>query len=350
MKKKTGFGCIYSYLLDGITVYIGQSVFEDPENRDGDHWYSVFKNKDRCILHSAMRKYGPERFNIIRLCVVPWESLDNMEAYYAEQYETYKWDSPGGYNMVWCGKGSRRGIKHSNETKLLQSNIAKEKRAGDRLKDFWFKKGRTWGEEERKLHEERMASEEWKAMLSKAHSGKTISESQKDKLRDAMKLWWTDERKKHRSNIMTGRTHTQATKDKCSVARMGHEVSQSTRQLLSAANIGKIIPKDVREKISKTLTNGKHKGMKRSDNARKNMSNAKIGKPQSDIAKAAQQKARDLRFETLFNKHLISWLNDKTNEKQWCYDISRKRRDGNLLDKYINILDATEGWRWHMKT
>jgi hypothetical protein len=43
-----------------------------------------------------------------------------MEAYFAEQYSCYIWDTPGGYNMVWCGgsKIARSGIKMPDTTRV----------------------------------------------------------------------------------------------------------------------------------------------------------------------------------------------------------------------------------------
>jgi hypothetical protein len=48
-------------------------------------------------------KHGRESFKFETLCVVPRNRLNDMECYWAEQLETYIWDNPGGYNMVWCG-------------------------------------------------------------------------------------------------------------------------------------------------------------------------------------------------------------------------------------------------------
>lgn len=50
-----------------------------------------------------------------------------MEAYYAEQYGSYTWDTPGGYNMVWCGgsKVARNGLKFTDETRAKLSEKAK---------------------------------------------------------------------------------------------------------------------------------------------------------------------------------------------------------------------------------
>jgi hypothetical protein len=52
-------------------------------------------------LYDDMRRYGIEAFECICVCVVPNESLNALECYYAEQYDAYTWQ--GGYNVNECG-------------------------------------------------------------------------------------------------------------------------------------------------------------------------------------------------------------------------------------------------------
>jgi hypothetical protein len=68
------------------------------------------------MLHNAIRKYGEENFTIETLCVCSHNALPQLEAYYAEQYGTYKWDPEPGYNMCWCGDKPSLGMKHLPET------------------------------------------------------------------------------------------------------------------------------------------------------------------------------------------------------------------------------------------
>lgn len=107
---------------------MGQHCLPTPERRWKEHWDDM--NKYDYLLYRAFKKYGKEAFTIETLCVVPVESLGQMEAYWAEQLETYSWDTPGGYNMIWCGALSRLGIKHTLEA-LEKIGEASSKRFED---------------------------------------------------------------------------------------------------------------------------------------------------------------------------------------------------------------------------
>ena len=104
-------GCIYliQNMING-KKYIGQTRIKKPTRRWNNH-INASKRGSTFAIHSAIRKYGVGAFNFECLCSVPYDALNNMEAYYAEQYESYTWDNPGGYNMTWCGES-----KLTNET------------------------------------------------------------------------------------------------------------------------------------------------------------------------------------------------------------------------------------------
>ena len=48
-----------------------------------------------------MRQYDIREFECICICVVENSQLNELECYYAEQYNAYAWD--GGYNAGECG-------------------------------------------------------------------------------------------------------------------------------------------------------------------------------------------------------------------------------------------------------
>lgn len=150
INQKGGSGCIYliTNLVNG-KKYIGQHCHPNTQKR----WNTHLRDADKgCqyLLHSALRKYGKDAFVIETLCIVPnGDAIGRMEEYFAEQFETYVWDNPGGYNMIWCGKKGRAGIKSSQSTiekssaalKLFYSfNPVPEER---RLKMSQSMKGRT---------------------------------------------------------------------------------------------------------------------------------------------------------------------------------------------------------------
>lgn len=121
----TTLGCIYLIecliVIDGwVKRYVGQSVHTDETTRFKRHWAE--RHTAPCLLHNAMLSHGRKNFKVTRLCVVPHSALGRMEEYYAEQYETYMWDTPGGYNMVWAGSSGRLGIPHSEETIAKMKN------------------------------------------------------------------------------------------------------------------------------------------------------------------------------------------------------------------------------------
>lgn len=109
-------GCIYYiHCKETGKGYVGQHCLPSPERRWTEHCRDA--NHDDYLLHRALNKYGLDAFTIETLCVVPVESLNQMESYWAEQLETYKWDTPGGYNMIWCGGQSRLGLSHTLEAR-----------------------------------------------------------------------------------------------------------------------------------------------------------------------------------------------------------------------------------------
>lgn len=96
-------GCIYKVtnLVNGKS-YIGQHNKPHPEERWKQHIYSAKNNSD-LVFHRALRKYGADKFNWERIYMGCIDSLNEKEYEYAEQYNTYMWDNPGGYNMMLCG-------------------------------------------------------------------------------------------------------------------------------------------------------------------------------------------------------------------------------------------------------
>ena len=156
-------GCIYliTNLVNG-KKYVGQHNKPDAKRRFQIH-ISVSKSGNRnYALHKAMNKYGLDNFICETLCICSLEALDNLEAYYAEQYGTYTWDDNPGYNMVWCGEGTgRRGIKQSEISKKKRSDILKGKKR-------------------------KPTSEETKKKLSEFNIGKKLSEEHSKKISDAL--------------------------------------------------------------------------------------------------------------------------------------------------------------------
>jgi group I intron endonuclease len=221
-------GCIYLVTcLENAKTYVGQYAYENPNGRYTRHWAQ--NQKDTCIFHRALWKYGKDAFNLETLGIFPRSSLNNMEAYYAEQFKSYMWDTneeagiPGGYNMMLCGQMNRQGMKHTPEALAKMSACVKG----------------------------RKHSEETKQKISEGNKGKKMS-------REAIE--------KHRQAII------------------GKKASDETRAKLSAARKGRKWSDESRAKLSATK-----KGVKFSDEARQNMSKARRGKQISAEALAARK-------------------------------------------------------------
>jgi hypothetical protein len=97
-------GCIYLVTcLVNNKKYVGQHNRSDPEKRWAVHIRDM-KHGSELPFHSALRKHGIDNFDFDVIYTGPLESLDIMELYFAEHYESYIWnDSPGGYNLRMCG-------------------------------------------------------------------------------------------------------------------------------------------------------------------------------------------------------------------------------------------------------
>jgi len=120
-------GSIYLITCNNNKRYVGQHGKENPKRRFREH-INYAKRGSQFPLYRAMRKHGVDAFTFERLCTCPIENLTNMEAYYAEIFESYVWDSPGGYNAVWCSESPMLGVKLSPEAieKMRQAKLGKK--------------------------------------------------------------------------------------------------------------------------------------------------------------------------------------------------------------------------------
>jgi hypothetical protein len=118
-------GCIYlAHCLATRKNYIGQYCKPDPAGRWRRHVRAAI-NGSQIYFHRAIRKYGPSGFQIETVRVCPLAELGALEAYYAEQYDAYVWDYPGGLNSAFCGPQWALGIPKSrtHKRKIRESVI-----------------------------------------------------------------------------------------------------------------------------------------------------------------------------------------------------------------------------------
>lgn len=109
LPKKSGIYC-FENKING-KLYIGQA--QNIKERIRHH----IKSKDHLYIHKALRKYGVDNFNfyILEFCSI--DKLSELEIYYIQKYNTFKY----GYNLTAGGEGGKRGVKLSKKQKSLIS-------------------------------------------------------------------------------------------------------------------------------------------------------------------------------------------------------------------------------------
>jgi len=212
-------GCIYLITnnVDG-KKYVGQHNKQDIQKRWIQHLYDAGTGCDY-VLHKAIRKYGEDAFTIEVLCIVPnGDPLCRMEEYFAEQLETYVWDIPGGYNMIWCGKRGRDGIKSSASTVEKQREAMKAFRAVNPV------------------------SEETRSKMSASMKGRVppnkgvpISEEKREKVREGVNAFFANlENRERQSEIMRQYYALNPISAEQRKKMTSKPVEDATRKLLSA--------------------------------------------------------------------------------------------------------------------
>lgn len=276
-----GFIYVITNLLDG-SQYVGQTRLKSVDERFKKHKTTARYPRNPTLLYNAMNRDGYQNFNIQELVRIERENLEalkdslgNLEAYFAEQYNSYSrmhvdcsynmTNTIDGYNMTPCGRG--------------------------------WASGRIVPDYERKALAERMRN-------------RIITEATRKKISE--------------TNLKNPREWTQAERD-----AVGNRMKGIRRT----------------EKEKEAIRNAK-KGKKRRPDECAAISRAKKGKPLTEIQAACRKKFIDNRFDKLFQNHLEQFMKDPSSEKQWRYDMTRKKRDGKLDEKYINILNNTPDFSW----
>jgi uncharacterized membrane protein len=116
-------GCIYRIICWATgQSYVGQTSYSNPFVRFLQHQTSAKKGVEGA-LYDAMRLYDIHEFECVCICVVPNTALNELECYYAEQYDAYYWD--GGFNYSECGNAK------------VRREMTDEKRKWVRQKAIW---------------------------------------------------------------------------------------------------------------------------------------------------------------------------------------------------------------------
>ena len=118
-------GCLYRLLCHATgRSYVGQTAYSHPFQRFCEHQADARAGKEG-PLYDDLRTYGVHEFECICLRVCPNEELNELECYYAEQFNAYVWD--GGYNVGECG-GAPVRKEVSDETRLWMKRYAIRRR------------------------------------------------------------------------------------------------------------------------------------------------------------------------------------------------------------------------------
>lgn len=139
------------------TSYIGQTV-----NTLRHRWLkhlSEATNKSKYPIHNAIRKYGPDAFDVEILCECnSKEEMDEIEKFCIILFDT---KTPNGYNLTDGGEGWC-GVRHSEESRRKISNAGKGRECKPETR-----------EKLRRIHKGRIFSEQSKRKMSEAAKGNT---------------------------------------------------------------------------------------------------------------------------------------------------------------------------------
>ena len=191
------YNCIYMYINKiNNKKYVGQAKNFNKRHKQHIRQSSNKNNKNQYNLpfHNAIRKYGIENFKIVILKEnLQTQCLMNLyECYYIKKYNTLV-NNKHGYNL---SNGGSNGNVFAGKT-------------------------------EKELIE-------WKQKISKANSGRKLSEETKKKI----------------SEINKNKIVSKETRNKISKANKGKMLSQETKKKISEKNKGRIISEEIKKEMS----------------------------------------------------------------------------------------------------
>jgi hypothetical protein len=236
------------------------------------------------LLKRAIEKYGPDSFTreILQFFDKPEDAFEYEKEIvnrdYVKREDTYNLSVGGNVCILYGEHNGFYGKKHSPET----VSIIREKNQGKKHTDEAKEKishasKANWENPEyrSKMIEKftgRVFTEETKQKISKSHTGKVFSEETKAKISKAKTEFFANITEEEYSNWYN-KTHGEEQRRKRSETLSGHVKSDEW--------VNKINRNP--EKIRKTAE--KHRGMKRSQEAKEKMSLAKKGKTPHNVGK-----------------------------------------------------------------
>lgn len=263
-------------------VYVGSTI--RLKRRWGEHKLALKQNNHHNPhLQSSWDKYSEDSFNFM-VCeyVDNQEQLVDREQYWLDFYRMHT----DVYNilLVVDRLNGMLGKKHTKETRQQMSISAYSRPLGYRHTEKAKGKISAANIGELNPNYGRVYTDEERDRLSKAHTGKTLSEEHKYNISQGllnMDPEVATERSRKLSEAGKGRKHTKESKQRMSRAAMGnqnalgHVVSKETRLKLSKAATGRKHTKEAKDKMSKS-----HKGIEHgpmSKETRQKISASKMG-------------------------------------------------------------------------
>jgi group I intron endonuclease len=162
---------IYKITSPSKRTYIGQSI--DIENR-WIKYKNINNSKVQQKLYRSFIKYGIDNhiFEILEEC--PTDELDNTEIKWINHFKTNK----TGLNILEGGGNSRKGVKHTNETKqkMSDSHLGKQDTEQTKNKKSQSAKGKIKNETHRTNLSKSCSEAFGRPVIQKSLNGEFIKE------------------------------------------------------------------------------------------------------------------------------------------------------------------------------
>jgi group I intron endonuclease len=162
---------IYKITSPSKRTYIGQSI--DIENR-WIKYKNINNSKVQQKLYRSFIKYGIDNhiFEILEEC--PTDELDNTEIKWINHFKTNK----TGLNILEGGGNSRKGVKHTNETKqkMSDSHLGKQDTEQTKNKKSQSAKGKIKNETHRTNLSKSCSEAFGRPIIQKSLNGEFIKE------------------------------------------------------------------------------------------------------------------------------------------------------------------------------
>jgi group I intron endonuclease len=240
-------------------IYVGQTR-QLLQKRVSDH-----VSKNETPIDRALNKYGINNFTITIIDDAPSRDvLNEKEQYWIRELNCM---APNGYNLTAGGEGLLYPTEETRR-KIGEKSRGRKWSDASREKLSSSKKGMTYHMTEkgvdniRKATKEQTWTKERREKVSKALSGRKLSEEHVNNIRKVRTGWkYSEESKKKmsasRKLIMNddlkkkiglskignknflGRKHTEETKKKISTSKMGHSFTEEAKKKMSLAHTGR---------------------------------------------------------------------------------------------------------------